>query len=575
MSLRTSWIVAVVCAPLATAVPLAAQPELPFTQEAAARGCSFPTNDNRSFGTGLAFVDLDNDADPDLVVTGRTAPNASRPYTVGVFENVGGSFIDRSANNGVPHLSAAAGVCAADYDDDGDLDLFLSCWLQPDCLLRNDGGFRFTDVTAAMGLGDDGAGQGACWGDYNNDGWLDLYVANRTGTNYPDPPFPVSTNPNRLYRNDRGRGFTEVALEVGVHAFDDPSFQASFFDFDRDGDADLYLSNDKGLSRGCAVRNRMWKNVNGELIDISSASGADGCIDAMCVAIGDWNRDRLPDLYITNLPPGNYMYINQGNGTFADRAAEFGMLSARMDWGAVFFDYNNDACDDIYVCENANANRLFRQGDKLQAADVSGPMGVQDTGATYCCATADIDHDGDVDLAIVNSPFPPITFSGQLRLFVNHEGERRGWAKLRVVGRSPNRFAVGAQVDIRTGGQWQMREVVAGSNFKAQNDLTLHFGLGGAEVIDEIRIKWPGDGTGFGRTLHNYRAGRAWTLYPPERLGDSDADGSLTSVDLFAFLTCFFASDGLIDAGCEIFDMDSNGLFNSDDFFALLVRMFE
>src|SRR5690606_38902956 len=110
---------------------------------------------------------------------------------------------------GVPHLSAAAGVCAADYDDDGDLDLFLSCWLQPDCLLRNDGGFRFTDVTAAMGLGDDGAGQGACWGDYNNDGWLDLYVCNRTGSNFPDPPFPVSTNPNRLYRNDHGKGFTE------------------------------------------------------------------------------------------------------------------------------------------------------------------------------------------------------------------------------------------------------------------------------------------------------------------------------------------------------------------------------
>jgi hypothetical protein len=560
--------------PFLAGTPLLAQNEAPFTQEATPRGCTFSTNDNRSFGTGVAFIDLDNDADPDLVVLGKMNSGPTRPYTVGVFENVGGTFLDRSASNGIPLLSSAASVCAADYDDDGDLDLFIGCWLSSTCLLRNDGGFRFTDVTAAMGVVDDGAAQGACWGDYNNDGWLDLYLCNRTGSNYPSPPFPISTNPNRLFRNNAGKMFTEVALAEGVQAGNDPSFQASFFDFDRDGDADLYLSNDKGLSQACAVRNRMWKNVAGSFVDISEVSGANGCIDAMCVAIGDWNRDRLPDLYITNLPAGNYLYVNQGNGTFLNRAAQHGLLSQRTDWGAVFVDYNNDAREDLYVCENAAANRLFRQGKDGVATDVAPTMGITDPGATYCCAAADIDNDGDLDIAAVNVPFPPIFVTGQLRLYINHEGERRSFVKFRVVGRSPNRFGVGAQVDIRTAGQWQMREVVAGSNFKAQNDLTLHFGLDQAARVDEIRVKWPGDGTGYGRTLRNYPAGRTWSLYPDERLGDADADADLDSADFFAFLDRFLSFTGTLRPGDEIFDMDSDGSLTSTDFFDFLVRMF-
>jgi hypothetical protein len=283
-----------------------------FTEEAIARGVSYNIEQPDTFGSGLAFVDLDNDADPDLVVIGRTTTGVGP--ILGVYENDGaGAFIDRSvAYLQIPQLRMASGVTAADYDADGDLDLYISVWLQPNVLLRNNGNFSFTDVSAPAGLNDAGAGAGCGWGDYDGDGWLDVYVPNRTGTNLPTGE--PSTIPNRLFRN-LGGTFIDVAAALGVAEGDSRSFQASFFDFDRDADADLYLVNDKGLSSGCQWRSRFWENVGGALVDISLESRTDGCVDGMCIALGDFDRNGLQDIYVTNLPFGNQLYLNNGDGT--------------------------------------------------------------------------------------------------------------------------------------------------------------------------------------------------------------------------------------------------------------------
>ncbi|MHC5005307.1 MAG: FG-GAP repeat domain-containing protein, partial [Planctomycetota bacterium] len=181
--------------------PAAAQ--APFTEESAARGLPYVVEQNATFGCGVAFADLDGDGDPDLVALGRTTPALG--VTVGLFENDGtGHFTDRGSNSGIPPLPAAAGVTAADWDGDGDLDLYISVWLEANVLLRNDGDFAFVDVAGEPGFGgidDPGAGSGCAWADIDGDGWLDLYVANRTGTNHPEPPFPPALEPNRLYRN--------------------------------------------------------------------------------------------------------------------------------------------------------------------------------------------------------------------------------------------------------------------------------------------------------------------------------------------------------------------------------------
>ncbi|MGE3106862.1 MAG: CRTAC1 family protein [Phycisphaerales bacterium] len=554
----------------------AAQTELPFTSEAGARGVSYLPEDSRSFGCGFACVDLNNDGAPDLVLLGKQSVSAQSPYTIGVYQNSGaGVFTNRSTNNGIPSRRAAAGVSSADFDNDGDLDLLITCWLQANILLRNLGNFQFEDVTAAFAMGIEAAGQSSAWGDVNGDGWLDIYVANRTTTNYPAPPFPQNLVKNLFYINNQGQSFTEMAVPMGIDAGLDPSFQSSFFDFDRDGDPDLYLSNDKGASQACAIRNRMWRNDNGQFVDISAASGTNGCIDAMCLTFGDFDHNRHPDMYITNVGGGNapnYLYMNQGDGTFIDRAAASGTSDGQLAWGSVFFDYNNDGFDDLYVCHSSSPNKMFRNIDGQVAVEVAGEMNVADPAESFTCAVADLDNDGDLDLMVSNrtGTLPP-----SFKMFINHEGERRHWMKFRVVGRGANRFAVGAQIDLRVGSTWQWREVVAGSNFKNQNDLMQHFGMNDAVKADEIIVRWPRmDGQVVQRTLRGYPANRTWVIYPPEKLGDANQDGLLDSTDFFACLTCIADSGGVIGPSCEVFDMDGSGAFDSLDFFAFLHEFF-
>lgn len=473
--------------------------QTPFTEEAIDRGLSFSLVQTPAFGYGVAFADLDQDGDPDVVAIGDGSGRLA------VWENDGaGQFTERFLN-GITGVPMPSGIIACDYDNDGDLDLYLSNYGAPNILARNDGNFVFVDVTDIAGVGDAGYGTGSVWGDYDGDGWVDLYVANRTTNESP----PLN-NPNRLYRNLGDGTFEDVAGLLGV---DDTqlTYQAVFFDFDNDHDADLYLITDKGQDG--APYNRLFENTGGSFTEISVASGAGVHMNGMSGTVGDFDGNGFQDLYITNTPPGNVLLLNQGNKTFVEFASEAGVESFETGWGAMFLDYDNDGHQDLFVINQVAANRLYAHGGVWPATDVApatnieghldsgGPTGPRYFGVAY----ADVDADGDLDILM------PV-IRDRLRLYINNEGSQRHWLRVHVIGQPPNRSAVGAKVKVRVGSVWQLREVLCGSNsFKSQNELTVHFGLDDAEFVDEVVVIWPG---GEQRTLYDVATNQTLDVQP-------------------------------------------------------------
>ncbi len=538
----------VTCASVAQARPQAA-----FTEEAGARGVSYLVHDFGPFagvqiyGTGVAFVDLDNDGDEDLVVLGRV------DSIVGFYENDGtGNFTDRTAFVGLPALGPPSSITAADYDADGDLDIYVGCYLDDNLLLRNEGPFQFTEVAALCGVNDAGPTMGCAWADINHDKWLDLYVPNRSGA-------LGDATPNRMFKNNKNGTFSSVANGLGVEMNLDPSLVSAFFDYDRDGDADLYVGNDKGT--GPALWNHLFNNTNGTFTDVTTFSNTAANVDCMGIAIGDWDRNGWQDLYVTNTPPGNVLMLNNGDGTFTDTTLTAGVGSYGIGWATMFFDFDNDGWEELYVCDMLTPDRFYNYDGVWPATDLAPSLGIAEPGVSFCSAIADIDGDGDLDFAVS-------TIGENLRIYINHEGETRNWARFRVIGQGANHFAVGAQVDLHTGAVTQMREVFNGSNYKSQNEFTVHFGVDTATNLDEINVMWPGGDT---RTLTNYAATTVWTLYPPERMGDANADGQVGPADWSVFMGCIGATTATaVTPGCEMMDFDGNGNLNCSDSQALL-----
>ena len=527
--------------------------QAPFTEEGLLRGINYVTMDqfpNASHGKGLAFADLDGDGDADLVALG------SSNGVVGIFANDGnGFFEDRSLTSAIPSVGNASAVTAADYDGDGDLDLYLANYWQPNLLLRNEGGLVFSNVTATAGVGDPGAGVGCAWGDYDSDGWLDLYVANYLDGGGQAP------NENRLYHNLGDGTFEEVSSALGVQDQGAPTFQPIFFDFDWDADADLYLSTDKGYF-GMGWQNHLFENMGGTFVEISAASGTGAEINSMGVAVGDLDGNGFQDLYCTNTTEGNPLYLNQGDGTFLESSAQAGVQSSGVGWGTLFFDYDNNSWLELYVCNAGAANGLFVCNGTWPCVDVAAMLGVADQAPSFALAAADIDNDGDLELAVQNR-------NDRVRLYVNQEGQSRNWAKFRVIGQAPNHFAIGAHLALRIGSMWQHREIFGGGNYKSQNELTVHFGLEAAELVDELVVTWPG---GTSRTLAGLAANRTCFVVPPEALGDMDGDGLIGVDDVGPFVEALLAEDENPVVSAHA-DFNGNGFPDGGDIQPFLVAL--
>ncbi len=537
----------------------------PFTSEAAVRGLGYSVMtyppQSGFYGFGCGFVDFDSDGDLDVITLGDPTGR------VGLFENLGGGvFADRTLTSGIAPLTALSSFACADYDLDGDVDIFLTRFQQPSRLIRNEGGFQFTVLTTGTGLGVNRRTKAACWGDYDNDGYPDLFVCNYyyfTGGS--------NASRNQLFRNNGDGTFTETGLALGLGS-EGASLQAVWTDADRDGDLDLYVSNDRGTYKGFPPNEFYLNNGDGTFTEIGAANGSNAAFFSMGLAAGDLDGNGRVDFYCTNttdeVPPllGEFpLLLQDASGMFAQVQGDWGVArpTETWGWGASFFDWNNDGHLDLYVHDQFRPNRLFQNNGAPPLVDVTplAAVGGSDL-ASYCSAFGDIDGDGDIDV-LMNNLGEPIT------LFVNQEGAKRAFVSLRIVGERSRAEAIGANAELRVGKRVLYRESYAGGNsYLGQNEMRLHFGLANAAAADAATVRWPSNGPA--RELGPVPAGN-WSVYPPSRLGDADQDGVLSHADRVAMSNAV----GAVVPGTEMFDFDGDFAVTAADFAAFRPRFEE
>ncbi len=504
-----------------------------FEDVAAAAGLLVPHRSSvekryiiESMSGGAGAIDYDADGDLDLVtVNGSSVERfkAGGDLLVTLYrQDAPLTFTDVSSQAGLTTKGWGMGVAAADIENDGDVDLYVTGFFA-NALFRNRGDGTFEDVTTAAGVGAGGFSTGGAFADYDRDGFVDLFVARYVAVDIDRLPefgrdqfcryrgIYVQCGPaglpgesDLLFRN-RGNGtFEEVASRAGVS--DTAKFYgmgAIWGDVDSDGWPDLYVAND--TNPNYLYRNRQ----DGTFEDISLVSGTAMSGDgrpqgSMGVDFGDYDGDGDFDLFVTNYSDEpNALYRNLGAEGFTDASwtARVGPPSIpHVGWATDFLDYDSDGWLDLLVVNGhvyaqidlAKVGTTYRQPILLHRnngdgtfSDTSGSSGLDRLPplSRRGAAFGDIDNDGDVDVFVVNMDDPPT-------LLVNRApGGHRVLVSLQ--GRQSNRSAIGARVVVRTGTRVQTDEVRGGSSYLSQNDLRLHFGLGAATRLDTLEVHWP------------------------------------------------------------------------------------
>ena len=505
----------------------ATTPGLAFTDVTAAAGVTFRHNSGafgqkllpETMGSGVVVLDVDNDGRQDLFFVNGKAwagrpPSRSLPA---LYRNVGGGrFADVTRAAGLAVEMYGMGGAAADYDNDGFVDLFVT-GVGGNRLFRNTGKGTFTDVTARSGVGRAAFSASAAWLDYDRDGRLDLYVTNYVQwqqdkdlrcaldgkhKSYCTPEVYKGDSP-WLFRNTGKGTFVDVTRKAGLH---DPSSKAlgvSLIDFNADGWMDLFVAND-------TQPNRLYRNTGkGTFVDEAVAAGvafneAGAARAGMGTDVADFEGSGRPGVLIGNFSNETLsLYRNEGEGLFTDQAPSTSLgrdSLLTLTFGCFFFDADNDGALDIFAANGhvaddiakvqpkiayAQPAHLFRNLGKARFEDVAAriPALAQPVVARGA-AHADIDNDGDQDIVVTVN-------NGPARVLRN---ESRGGRALRLslTGVKANRSAIGAQVRVTAGGVTRLAMVKTGSSYLSQSELPLTFGLGQASGVEQVEIRWPG-----------------------------------------------------------------------------------
>ena len=504
---------------------------------------------------GASVGDFNGDGLLDIYVTNSAGPNAL------YLQNDDRSFTDVAQTAGVDNPDGVGnGAAAGDYDNDGDIDLFVANYhdglLGASKLFRNDGNGTFEDVTVSAHIVDQDAtfrSTGATWGDYDQDSFLDLLVVRHIGEQEPEVfsshKYPTVARPLALYRNNGDGTFRNVTHILygadDAHAnVKGASFKPSFVDYDNDGDPDIYVVNDFGKKNHPNV---LWQNDgDGRFTDVSISSRADVALSGMGLAVGDYDNDGDLDFYVSNVRASVFLE-NKGDSKFTDVtdrtrtgrpviaenqnfpdytgiAPKTNVVTrdSSIGWGTVFADFNNNGLLDLYLVAGyldsdpqANLrnqpNAVFQNLGDGTFADVSSHSGADDAEIGREVVAADFDGDGLQDLFIVNIGDLDGNPGGVLLLH-NTSANTGSWLELKLVGTASNRDGLGARISVVADGVTRIREMGASQGHQSQSVVPVHFGLGNSVEVESIVISWP---SGTTQTLMNVPVNQMLTIIEP------------------------------------------------------------
>ena len=519
--------------------PVAARPEDWFEDVTQRAGIDFThqfchkriANILLSNGSGAVVFDFDNDGFVDIYLLNwgplegvTAAPPGTKREPNRLYRNRGdGTFEDVTRRAGLEGSEFSSAAAAGDFDNDGYTDLYLAN-IGHNQLFRNRGDGTFEDVTGQAGVGHSGTSISAVFLDYDNDGWLDLYVGNyltyvpekeseQNPGAYPGP-LAYKGEPNVLYRNLGNGTFQDVTREAGLYAPGHRTMSVAAFDCNWDGHTDLYVCNDD-------TPNALWLNDGkGHFRDVAMEAGvafnsigeAPGSMNA---AIGDFNGDRLPDLFVTRLGYGS-LYLRSAKGFYDDRmyASGLGLLTQKyVGWGGVAFDFDNDGDLDLCV---ANGDAFQLEGTLLLLLENQGKAkftdAVEKGGSIFKTringrgnAVLDYNNDGRMDLLVTALADRPFLLKNRCPL-TNH------WLTLQLQGTRSNHDGYGALITLKAGDLTLRAEALCPTGFLSQGDARPHFGLGMRQTVDRLEIRWP---SGTVQTLTNTTADQILKVSEP------------------------------------------------------------
>ena len=468
-------------------------------------------------GSGVALFDFDNDSDLDLyLVNGTDLPGHTSPVppTNRLYRNDGDIFTDVTLEAAVGDTGYGLGCCVGDYNNDGFTDLYVTNY-GANVLYHNNGDGTFTDITESAGVEGDRFSSGCAFLDLDADGYLDLYVVNyvqfdletnpkctRQGVRTYCTPEVLQGATDILYRNNGDGTFTDITAKAGISGADGKGLGIVCGDIDNDGDVDIFVAND-------TTPNFLYRNdsdtairmTEGALFAGVALSEEGRAYSGMGANLGDFDNDGYLDIVITNFQDQtNSLYHNAQSGFFNEMSFAKGIGERSLPylaWGVDFVDFNNDGWLDMFVANGhlddnvakvdpigtyAQPNQLFLSNGSINFVE-SVDAAIANQKVSRGTAFGDIDNDGDVDIVVSNLKDAPT-------LLRNDSDKTSRWLSIKLIGTHCNRDAIGTRVTVVSGNLTQIREVKSGSGYLSQNDLRLHFGLGGATRVDKLMVRW-------------------------------------------------------------------------------------